>query len=190
MKLSIAQRYAEEIIGKLAPYTNAIALAGSVRRGRPECNDIDLVVIPQRTVIRDLFGKEIGAELPLLSYLSEYVRSSQGTGGWVAGEGNQAGSNFILQLRDTQLDIFVAEPATWGTVLLCRTGSKEHNIWFAGLVKARGGHWNPRKSLRIAGRECDVSTEEAIYHAAGMPYIAPEDRESDKLPRLVFVERV
>jgi len=177
MNLITAQRYAEKILTWLMPHCERIQVAGSVRRARPECADIDLVVIPRLDVTRDMFGTVLTTRNVTWCFLCNYIAQSNGTAKWLAGQENEHGKNWLLQLPKCQCDIFTATPDTWGTVLLCRTGSKEHNIWLASRVKASGGHWHPAEYLRLGGKTHDVRTEESIYAACGLPYIEPADRE-------------
>jgi DNA polymerase (family 10) len=86
------------------------------------------------------------------------------------------------------LDIYIATPETWATLLLIRTGSKEHNIRLCSLAKQKGMYLkadgqglfkannpNPIKEdpgwERIAG-----DTELSIFEALGLPYKRPEER--------------
>lgn len=79
------------------------------------------------------------------------------------------------------LDLYYATPDTWGTTLLVRTGSAAHNI---KLVEA-GKHLLPARLLKVsrgvvdtAGRVVASRTEEEIFAALGVPFVAPEDREA------------
>lgn len=103
---------------------------------------------------------------------------SQGEG---RGEGGPAPKldaiNLLLELRRCQLDIFCATAQTWATLQLCRTGSKEHNIWLAKRAIDHGGHWNPYKGLHLSEGLVTATTEEELYAALKLPYIAPENRE-------------
>lgn len=173
MNLTRATSYAERIAGELTPMCQQIAIVGSIRRRRPTCNDIDLVILPKdRIAIRQ--------------------RCLQG-GGTATTDG---ALNLIVQLRSgVQLDIFFARPAeqdlfnvvtpsTWATLLLCRTGSKDFNFWFCRMAEAKGLHWNPYLGLhRKPERETDpwplipCETEAELFRAVGLDYINPEDRE-------------
>src|SRR5678810_460849 len=55
--MCIRDRYlAERIIYRLAPVTERAMICGLIRRQRPEVGDIDIVCIPKRRPIKDLFG--------------------------------------------------------------------------------------------------------------------------------------
>jgi DNA polymerase/3'-5' exonuclease PolX len=47
MILYDAQRIADKLIADLSPHCDRIEVAGSVRRQKPECGDIELVAIPK-----------------------------------------------------------------------------------------------------------------------------------------------
>lgn len=183
MELITAQRYAERITTWLLPYCERLQVAGSIRRERTVCNDVDLVVIPKVDVKRDLLGVAVQRRNLLWVFLERYVAESKGQATWLAGGAKEDGQNYLLQLPKCQLDIFCTTPEAWGTMLLCRTGSKEHNIWLADLVKRRGGHWNPYRYLTLDNRPQDVRTEESIYAACGIDFIQPDRRDAEFLPR-------
>ena len=76
------------------------------------------------------------------------------------------------------VDIYLATPATWATLLLIRTGSAESNIRLSGLAKSKGWHLKAsgeglfdEDDNRIAG-----DTEESIFSALGIPYLEPNER--------------
>lgn len=177
MKLAQAQLYARKFVDWLSPVCERIEIAGSIRRERLIVNDVDLVVIPKRPVMKDLMGERIGSRNLLHEFLAHYIDHSAVMVGtrpaWLAGKDNPDGRNFLIQTPKCQLDIFCATPDTWGTMLLCRTGSKEHNIWLATRAKDLHMHWNPYEGL--SGHHGASETE--IYRALGLPWISPLDRE-------------
>lgn len=174
MQLQKAQKLADKIVEALAPYCLKIEVAGSIRRRKENVNDIDLVVVPS-----DLGG-----------FIS---RLKQNTLPKSVGK-----ENIIVHLRDrdsTQLDIFVAKepektlfetkPGNWGTLLLCRTGSKEHNIFIANLAISRGMRWHPYNGLYRHNRLIAWETEESIYSSLGIPFVTPENREINTLKSIL-----
>jgi len=158
MKLEEAKVIAERVKQALTPYCDRIEIAGSIRRGKPIVHDIDIVLI-----------EKPGAVLVMNSILNS------------VGEIELNGSK-IKRLRygkdDISIDIYIATPATWATLLLIRTGSKENNIRLCSLAKRKG--WQLKANgdglfdengKRIAG-----DTEESIYKALGNPYQEPQHR--------------
>jgi DNA polymerase (family X) len=184
MKLDAAKRKAENILLELEPFCSRIHVAGSIRRQRPEVNDIDIVLVPK-----------IGT-LSMEAIIERCERSS------VRLRGSALSQNITFRLppADFQLDLFVAHdgevdllgktPSNWGAVLLCRTGSMFHNqrlcshaitkgLKFApykGVVKKK---FNPDPDSTVEWEEIIASeTEEDIYQALGLDFRAPTDRET------------
>lgn len=156
MRLEIAESVAQTIAKLLEPYCEKIQIAGSIRRRKPACHDIDIVLIP-----KDLWGlsaalKMIGKQLKGGEKMSQFIT---------------AGGH--------QVDIYFATLETWATLLLIRTGSKESNIRLCTAARARG--WKlcasgnglfDEHGERIAG-----DTEESIFIKLGMAYVPPERRD-------------
>jgi len=152
--LERAQKVAGAVVKCLSPYCQRIEVAGSIRRSKLWVNDIDLVLIPH-----DLWN--LHAELMKLGQLK------------------MSGKKIMrVIVGSTQVDIYIANEATWATLLLIRTGSKENNIRLCSRAKDMGWHLAASgdglfndKGERIAG-----DSEESIYGALGLPYQWPEER--------------
>ena len=89
----------------------------------------------------------------------------------------------ILTVQRTEVDVRVAAPDEYGTVLFSTTGSRPH----LHAMRARVGH------LRLAPREED------LYVHAGVPFVPPEIRQgtgeleaaaAGTLPSLIFREHI
>lgn len=188
LRLTQAQVFSVHIKNWLAPFCETIVVAGSVRRRMQHCNDIDLVVVPKFTEVRDLLGNVDERRNLLRCELEAYVGSRSGVPlSGVAAWRNESNTPpaigatiFYLSLPKCDLDVFCATQETLGTVVLCRTGSVEHNIWLCERAKAMGGHWDPPRGLRLAGKTY-ARTEEEIYAALEMPWIPPENRRVEYL---------
>lgn len=171
MNLPHARALADKIAAALAPLCERIQVAGSVRRGRPVVNDLDFVVM--------LKPGELMAFRQRASAQASVVKSGDDI--------------YIIRLKDgTQVDFYFARPPSrdllvpiagnWGTVLLCRTGSKEHNIYLAQQAQRLGYKWETMigvtHAVDYSGRSVLASeTEEEIFQALGLDFIPPERRE-------------
>ena len=152
-----ALKTAEAVVEQLSPYCSRIEIAGSIRRKKPWVNDIDLALIPN-----DMGG--LLAELTTIG----------------GGKLKMSGRKIIKVMYGAiQVDIYVAEEATWGTLLLIRTGSKESNIRLAMLAQKRGWQLkaNGEGLLNEKGDRIAGDTEESIYEALGLPWQPPERRD-------------
>ena len=158
MELERAEKVAEAVVLRLAPYCSRIEVAGSIRRRKPMVRDIDIVLIPADPW--NLEHEILGLARPFQPKLS--------------GEKLKR-----FNYNGVQVDLYFASPETWATLLLIRTGSAENNIRLASLAKKRG--WRLAASgdglfdengKRIAG-----DTEESIYEALGLQYQRPEERK-------------
>lgn len=154
MELERAKKIAEKVLERVSPYCSKIEVAGSVRRGKPQVNDIDFVLIPSDpwNLTHEIMG---------------------------LGPSTAAGDKLKrVKFDDVQVDFYYATPETWATLLLIRTGSKESNIRLASLAKKKGwrlaasgdGLFN-EKGQRIAG-----DSEESIFEALGLLYQEPWQR--------------
>jgi DNA polymerase (family 10) len=84
----------------------------------------------------------------------------------------------VVTHRGTQIDLRVVAAQQLGAALLYFTGSKGHNIKLRQRALARGMTLNEYALTEIEGGKVVASeTEEQIYRALGLPFIAPVLRE-------------
>ena len=183
MNLATAQIYAASLKDWLAPHCDRIEIAGSVRRERPNCNDLDLVVIPKLIEEKDMLGTVVNSRNLAWEAVTDLVKS--GKAEFLAG-GNVPGKFVNVRLKKTgvQLDVFFAEPVNFASRFLCRTGSKKHNIWLAQRALDHGGKWEPYIGVSLPARVAQseaalipAANEIDIYIALGLQFIEPRDRE-------------
>ena len=138
-----------------------IEVAGSLRRWRETIGDVDLLVASH-------------APGPVMEALTRAPAVER-----VLAHGETKSS--VIVDRGLQIDLRVVPEASWGAALLYFTGSKEHNVRLRGIA-LRAKLLLNEYGLYRAGEEKSGSpvasrTEEEIYAALGMPWIAPELRE-------------
>lgn len=203
MNLATAQHYAEKIADWLAPFCSRIEIAGSIRRQRQWCNDVDIVCIPKyssETVAVDMFDSKTKVTNHVREELVRYVNESHGKAYW-KGRAKPDGScepgpepkldaqNLFVILPKCQLDLWLATEETFATRWLCRTGSKEHNIWLAQRAQQMGLHWDPYQGLITEKRTFKIPalSEAELYEKLALPFIEPAQREEQFLAH--FAER-
>jgi len=159
-----AEKTAEAIIKRLAPYckkrpdgTPYIEIAGSIRRRKPWVNDVDIVLIA---------ADPWNLRQEILNLCRPFSPKASGK------------KIMRVEVAGTQVDLYFAEPETWATLLLIRTGSAQNNIRLCSLAKRKGWHLSAsgeglfnEKGERVAG-----DTEMSIYKALGVLYQRPEER--------------
>jgi hypothetical protein len=160
------------------------------------CNDIDLVVIPKfRAAPRDLLGQATGPDTNLI-WEASCKAAADGKARWrgreaapapgVCGEGKWTEGvqpkmdavNFLVSLKKCDVDVFVATAENLASLVLCRTGSKEHNVWFAQRARDFGLEWKPYKGLFQDGALLKTEDEAGLYKAVALPFIRPQKREA------------
>ena len=157
VELKRAQALAQEVVDYLAPYCERerVVTVGSIRRRKPLPRDVDMLLIPANQ----------GALLTALQGL---------------GEKRRGGPKIEERLyKGVQLDLYFATPETWATLLLIRTGSKEHNIKLTTLAKRKGWtlHASGKGLCNAEDERIAWESEESIFQALGLPFVEPWERE-------------
>ncbi|MEW5937378.1 MAG: hypothetical protein AB1665_06145 [Candidatus Thermoplasmatota archaeon] len=167
MKLEEAEHLAQELVALLEAHCERIAVAGSIRRRKPEVNDIDIVLIPKDPFLFNLHLVELQRQGLLQAMVKKDGKTAEG------------GKVRYYIYKEAQVDLYLATQQTWGTILLVRTGSKEHNIRLASMAKSKGWkmHVSGEGLTDAQGRRIAGDTEESIFQALGLEYVAPEGRE-------------
>ncbi|MCL4686146.1 DNA polymerase/3'-5' exonuclease PolX [Myxococcota bacterium] len=166
---------ARELEARLAalPGVRHAAVAGSIRRGRETIGDLDFVVV----------AREPARITEAFATMPEVVR--------VYGRGE---TKALVRLEaGIDADLRAVHEASFGAALVYFTGSKAHNVELRRIAQKAGLKLNEyglfRGRERIAGR-----SEEDVYDALGLAWIAPELREArgeieaareGRLPRLI-----
>ncbi|HXN85545.1 MAG TPA: DNA polymerase/3'-5' exonuclease PolX [Candidatus Binataceae bacterium] len=158
------------------PAVDRIEAAGSFRRKRDTVGDIDLLAISSDPA-------------QVMRRLTEYPNVAQ-----VVGSGD---TKTTVMLNDgLQVDLRVLPEESYGAALIYFTGSKDHCVHVRRIAQRMELSLNEYGLLRgsdsIAGK-----TEEEVYRALGLEWIAPELREDrgeikaamdHHLPRLITRE--
>ncbi len=171
MPYTEALAIAERLVALLRPGTERIEIAGSVRRRKPECGDIELVAIPKQMRELNMFGGLITTGSALDVILAEQP--------WRAIKNGQCYKQF--DIGPCMLDLFIATPEKWGCVFTIRTGSAEfsHRL----VTKKRLGGLCPAYISFNDGRLWNngivqPTPEEAdVFRLLGIDWISPEKRE-------------
>ncbi len=181
------------LISDVGPYADAlekyllqqdgvkrVTVAGSFRRGKETIGDLDILAVC-----------EPGREAKVMQAFTGFEDVAGVT---AAGQGKSA-----IRLRSgLQVDLRIVKEESYGAALHYFTGSKAHNIAIRRLGIDKGLKINEygvfAGEAQIAG-----ATEESVYQAVDLPFIAPELRENlgeieaaraGALPELITLEAI
>lgn len=150
VSLNEAENISQDVLRLINKDIEQAIICGSIRRGRPEVGDVDIVVIGNAN-----FEKKL-VQLCGLQKNGKPARK------------------FLFD--GVQVEFYPATLEDFGAQRLMWTGSKTFNIKCRYAAQAKGillnqyGAWKNNK--RIAG-----ATEEEVLAAIGMKYLQPEERE-------------
>ena len=188
--LATAQAVAESLSPALSPAVERIAIAGSVRRGRADVGDLDLILIPRvetRADPGDLFGtprpinlfEEAIAALIKAGTLAPRPTSN--------GQTTMAETNKLMGHLPTGLPVafYATNAECWPNLLVCRTGPAELNGYIAHRAKEMGWQWNPYGpgfTSRTSNEKRPVLDEADVFHFVGLRPLLPWERSSYPIP--------
>ena len=181
--LGLGLPLAEELIEVLKTkcHIGRISVAGSARRMRETVGDLDILAASDEP-------EEVMEAFIALPGVEEVIVSGP------------TKTSVIVETRRVKLqtDLRVVDARSFGSALQYFTGSKDHNIRLRRIAQTKDWKLNEyglfEGEKRIAGE-----TEEGVYEALGMGFIAPELREdrgeieaaqSDCLPELIRLDDV
>jgi DNA polymerase (family 10) len=181
-RIDVARGHAERIseLIRSFPGIDTITPAGSLRRGRDNVGDLDLLVTgPACEPDVVAAAVEHVASLPLIDKL-------------LARGQNKV--SFTLR-NNLQVDVRLLPRASYGAALQYFTGSKMHNVALRQRAIKRGMTLSEYALLRLEDNAIiAAATEQEIYNALELDYIPPELRENcgeidaaarHALPRLI-----
>ncbi len=148
MEHSKALMIAEWLVDELRPFCERIEIAGSLRRGKAEVHDMEIVAMPTLKAPVPVFGsKEIdktwldrGLREMCDPLLGSSLRRIKGGDKFKQFEFTRW-VEFGLEepIKPFKLDLFlVTPPAQWGVQLVIRTGPAEFSQWVV-TQRAKGG---------------------------------------------------
>jgi DNA polymerase (family 10) len=181
-RIDVAEEEARRIAAYLLAFKGIerVTPAGSLRRGRETCGDLDLLAT----------GPACAPEHT--SAAVEYVAAYPGIHDIIAKGENKVSFHVGQGL---QVDVRLLPSASYGAALQYFTGSKAHNVALRQRALKMGYTLSEWALARLDDESVvAAATEEEIYAALGMDWIPPEMRENlgeiegaahGSLPRLI-----
>jgi DNA polymerase (family 10) len=165
-RIDVARQHAERIaeLIRAFPGIDTITPAGSLRRGRETCGDLDLLVTGP------------ACEPDVVSAAVEHVAALPLIDKLLARGQNKV--SFTLR-NNLQVDVRLLPRSSYGAALQYFTGSKHHNVSLRQRAIKRGLTLSEYALLRLEDNVViAAASEEEIYNALGLDYIPPELREN------------
>ena len=158
------------LAGAIQPYCDRVEIMGSLRRGRAEVKDVDLIFLPgvwplERTVaLFRSFGRPVH-------------------------HGESMGAIELPQGVPAQLWA-VESPEVWGAAQLHFTGPRDYNIALRVRANRRGWKLSQHGLVeRATGRWIAGRTEEEVLRALDMPWLPPTLREHHRKAKVLSYGR-
>ena len=186
LPLGVAMPIAERIVADLAGRADVerAAFAGSLRRGCETIGDIDILIATNEpSGPSEAFRSMPGIEKVLAAGATKSsvrVCVDADLGRWGGAEEQEGGPS-------VQVDLRVVAPDAWGAALMYFSGSKAHNVRLRERAIRLGYTLNEYGLFPLDDEDTPPQargiepvaseSEEAIYSALDLPWIAPEMRE-------------
>ena len=157
MKTIISSAVAKDFLKKSLPAlrkTAQIEIAGSLRRGKEEVGDIDLVVIPKNRADFERAVMKLSGEV--LAWGEKKIR--------------------IETKEKIQIDFQIASEETFESMMLYLTGSARFNIMCRGIAKKQGLRLNEYGLFRD-GKKIASSEEQILAALSLKNFLNPMRRE-------------
>jgi len=136
----------------LAPMSKRLEIAGSIRRNKPEPNDVDIVLIP----------RNIGR---IMKYVGQYSAGNIGRGE----------NHASYKKKGVEVELYFATDENWGAMLMYATGTNQYNIMMRRYAKFFGMKLS-QYGLFKDGKMIVGKTEEEIYRLLGKKWKEPQRR--------------
>lgn len=190
--LATAAAIAGELRELLAPGCARIAIAGSIRRQKPEVHDIELVAVPRIEAIDNgsLWGGTVDVDR-----LEERVSALRTSGQLALRDvvlhrangttevSHRDGPRFkALVYRRLPVDLFIVRPpAEWGVEFALRTGPGDWNTRLVTDSQRYLRFVANGAQLIVRGKPVPCPEEEDFFAAIGQEWIDPPARRADRV---------
>ena len=156
MIYSEIKEIADRVVKLLAPCSDRIEIAGSIRRKKDDCGDIEVVYIPSKS------GQWLAYDI---------------IGMWRKIKGDAWGKYTQRMLPEgVKLDLFRAVPENWGHILAIRTGSADFSKALAARWVKKGYHSDGGMLRNSKGTIIPIPEEQVLFDLLALDWVDPERR--------------
>ena len=169
---------AEELKAALSPACERIEIAGSLRRGKPDVGDIELLCIPRaldRLWLTEGYDQLDVAVRQMIA--AGQLRKRLAENGRFAGYGPQ--NKLMVDVASgIGVDLFSTTLANWGMAMFVRTGPVEWNMRMMSHFREIGMRGHAYGGVEGSdGQQIDCPDEETVFRLLGWQYMPPEERK-------------
>jgi len=174
IEAAVARHHAEALVAQLAPLCQRIEIAGSLRRGKADLKDVELVALPidSKALLARLDNWVIAGKIRKAIY-------PDGSQRW--------GSKYRgFTYESIRFELFTADADNWGYQLWLRTGPADANeyvmrqcISYQSPYHARDGYW------WAGDARLSVPDEVELFRLLGMPPLHPVYRTLERYQQLL-----
>jgi DNA polymerase (family 10) len=180
MRLEDAILLSQKVCVALQPFCMRVVVAGSIRRGKVEVGDVDIVAVPKPLDRPGALGGTVHfTESQVWNLMAAMLEKKPLQ--LVKQEFGPELMRFTFSVGSSaeglQVDVYHARPETWGVILLVRTGSKEHNVKLCSIARSKGLKLSASQGVLDKSGIIACRTEESIFCALGLAYVEPQYRE-------------
>jgi len=201
MKYDVALKTAEALVGHLQSACVRIEIAGSIRREKPEVKDIEIVAIPDSSLVVPRAKLEFGKPIPPVhkTMLDRMIAEMQDEDAITIEKNGDRLKQFYLKYAGINVDLFInIPPSHWGIQMVIRTGSKDFSHWCVTEKRLGGalpnGHFVKHQVLWVKSdgfdkyQVPDVPKESIGLLTSGNHLSMPEEIDFLKFLELGWIE--
>lgn len=181
MTLREARIKAEQVIAALRPYVTRIEVAGSIRRAKAWCNDVEIVCTPKTTPQQVLVSEATLMDAAVFKTVHKrdpgYAATIQRLAATIVRgvKLDEAKTTQFIDHDGHTIDLFTAHPDNWGYIFTIRTGSPEYSQGLLAQGNRKGfkgveGMWTRY------GKPYPVREEADMFAALGIKVTDPRSR--------------
>lgn len=176
------------VVDTLYDHCERVMIAGSIRRGKTNPKDGEVVVIPKPS---------LWAHVDALVSEGVFGKARYGQAQSVRWGDTYRG----LDVDGFKVEIFTATPETWGYIYWLRTGPGDANqymvgqLWNSKMRAADGGIWYARdwkrdgnKWMSATRQQVRVEDERTLFSLFGMEYLDAAERSLEAYQAIVGVK--
>ncbi len=203
MQLTDIQPIADSLVDQLRSACLRIEIAGSVRRGKPDPKDLELVAIPAtgHYTVQDLFETVI--EEHAVNHLDDALMTLYDLGEWELDPVLRRNGTHYKRLSHVATgiccDLYITDARRWGIIATIRTGPGDFSkalVNYAhrkalfiqdGLLHQHAPEYDLRGDVKLcpAGERCrciaETPEERDVFASLGLPWIEPIRRSANLL---------